>query len=132
MPKILGMGAALPATRVSNEELSTKLGRPAADIETLSGVRVRYYAAAGEGPSDLARAAAVTALEEAHATPADLEFLIFATMTPDVTFPGSGCYLQEKLGCGTIGALDLRAQCGGFLFALDVADQFLRAGAYRR
>ena len=53
-------------------------------------------------------------------------------MTPDVTFPGSGCYLQHKLGCATVGSLDLRAQCAGFLFAIDVANQFLAAGAYRR
>jgi 3-oxoacyl-[acyl-carrier-protein] synthase-3 len=61
-----------------------------------------------------------------------VELVIFATMTPDVTFPGPGCYLQHKLACRTIGALDIRAQCCGFLFALEVAEQFLRAGAYRR
>jgi 3-oxoacyl-[acyl-carrier-protein] synthase-3 len=53
-------------------------------------------------------------------------------MTPDVTFPGSGCYLQRQLGCGTIGALDVRAQCAGFLFGLVIADRFIRAGMYRR
>ncbi|MGH7822325.1 MAG: 3-oxoacyl-ACP synthase III family protein, partial [Candidatus Binatia bacterium] len=132
MPKILGMGAALASTVVSNEELAAKLGRSAAEIAARSGVERRYYARAGEGPSDLARIAAEAALVEARCAAGEVDFLIFATMTPDVTFPGSGCYLQDKLGCGTIGALDLRAQCCGFLFALDVADQFLRAGAYRR
>ena len=132
MPKITGMGYHLPERRVDNRELAEKLGVSARDIEERSGVQSRHYAADGEGPSDLARAAAEPALHEAGLAPEDIEFLIFATMTPDVTFPGSGCYLQDKLGCGTIGALDLRAQCSGFVFALEVADQFLRAGAYRR
>jgi 3-oxoacyl-[acyl-carrier-protein] synthase-3 len=126
------MGEALPAKRVDNEELAFQLGRSAEEIERRSGVRHRYYAAAGEGPSDLARRAADTALKEAGARPQDIEFLIFATMTPDVTFPGSGCYLQEKLGCATIGALDVRGQCAGFLLALEIASQFLLAGAYHR
>lgn len=132
MPKILGMGEALPVRRVDNTELAAELGRSAEEIERSCGIRSRCYAADGEGPSDLACSAAGAALREAKIGPQDIEFLIFATMTPDVTFPGSGCYLQYKLGCGTIGALDLRAQCSGFLFALEVAGQFLRAGAYSR
>ncbi|MGH7898234.1 MAG: 3-oxoacyl-ACP synthase III family protein, partial [Candidatus Binatia bacterium] len=118
--------------RVDNHELARDLGCSAADIESLSGVESRYYAADGEGPSDLAKRAAESTFREAQVSAADVEFVIFATMTPDVTFPGSGCYLQDKLGCGTIGALDVRAQCAGFLFALDIAMQFLKAGRYRR
>ncbi len=132
MPKILGMGAALPARRVDNAELGAQLGLGADEIEARCGVRSRFYAAPGEGPSELARRAAGSALQEAGMTPQDIQFLIFATMTPDVTFPGAGCFLQEKLGCTPIGSLDLRAQCAGFLFALEVASQFLQAGAYRR
>jgi len=132
VPKILGMGYRLPERRVENEELAGNLGIAPALIEKQSGVRSRHYAAEGEGPSDLATAAAGVALREAGLAASDIEFLIFATMTPDVTFPGAGCYLQDKLGCGTIGALDLRGQCAGFLFALVVADQFLRARTYRR
>ena len=131
MPKIVGLGSALPARKVGNEELARDLGRSAADIEAAFGVRERSYAEAGQGPSDLAKLAAEGALREASLSATDVEFLIFATMTPDVTFPGAGCYLQEKLGCGTIGALDLRAQCCGFLYAVDVADQFLRSGSFR-
>jgi len=132
VPTILGMGYRLPERRVENEELAADLGIAAAEIERQSGVRSRHYAAQGEGPSDLANAAAIVAMGEAGLAPTDVDFLIFATMTPDVTFPGAGCYLQDKLGCGTIGALDLRGQCVGFLFALVVAEQFLRAGTYRR
>jgi 3-oxoacyl-[acyl-carrier-protein] synthase III len=132
VPKILGMGHYLPTRRVDNHELARDIGRSAADIEKESGVRSRHYAADGEGPSALAKNAAEHAFREAGMTARDIEFVIFATMTPDVTFPGAGCYLQDKLGCGTVGALDLRAQCGGFLFALEVAAQFLTAGTYRR
>jgi 3-oxoacyl-[acyl-carrier-protein] synthase-3 len=126
------MGHCLPERQVDNQELAGMLGVTSAEVEERSGVRSRFFAAEGQGPSDLAREAAVIALTEAQMGATDVDFIIFATTTPDVTFPGSGCYLQRKLACRTIGALDLRAQCAGFLFALEVADQFLRAGAYRR
>src|SRR5437764_12192717 len=121
------MGYRLPEQRVEYEELACNLFIAPAQIEKQSGVRSRHYAADGEGPSDLAKAAADVALREAGLTASDIEFLIFATMTPDVTFPGAGCYLQDKPGCGTIGALDLRGQCAGFLFPLLLADRYLRA-----
>jgi 3-oxoacyl-[acyl-carrier-protein] synthase-3 len=119
---------------VDNQELAQLLGLEPLqqDFADRSGPRSRFYAQSGQGPSDLAKVAAANALREAGIGATDIDFLIFATMTPDVTFPGAGCYLQHKLGCGTIGALDLRAQCSGFLFALEIADQFVRAGAYRR
>jgi 3-oxoacyl-[acyl-carrier-protein] synthase-3 len=132
MPKIVGMAYFLPSRRVDNRDLEEDLGLSAAEIQRRTGVRSRRYAEEGTGPSDLACEAARIALAEAGMTPKDVEFLIFATMTPDVAFPGSGCYLQDKLGCRTVGALDLRAQCCGFLFALEVAEQFVRAGKYRR
>ena len=83
------------------------------------------------GPSDLAVPAAAEALAQARLEPSAVEFLVFATLTPDVTFPGSACYLQDKLALGTIGALDVRGQCAGFLMGLMVADSYLRAGIYR-
>src|SRR5215470_7596818 len=83
------------------------------------------------GPSDLAVPAAGQALREAAIAAPDVEFLIFATMTPDVTFPGSACYFQDKFGLGTVGALDIRGQCAGFLTALMIADDYLRTGIYR-
>ena len=128
------MGYCLPERRVENADLVRELGGTA-EVEmavNACGVRSRHYAGEGVGPSDLAKAAAGNALREASLDAKGVEFLIFATMTPDVTFPGAGCYLQDKLGCATVGALDVRAQCAGFVFALDVASQFLAAGAYRR
>lgn len=65
-------------------------------------------------------------------TAAEVDFIIFATMTPDVTFPGAGVYLQHELGCGTTGALDIRAQCAGFIYSLAVADRFVHSGSHRR
>src|SRR5262249_19618785 len=62
----------------------------------------------------------------------DVDLIIFATMTPDIGFPGSGCFLQHHLDCGTVGALDVRAQCAGFLYALAIADRFVRAGKAAR
>jgi 3-oxoacyl-[acyl-carrier-protein] synthase-3 len=83
------------------------------------------------GPSTLAAQAAREALERAGLATADVDFIIFATATPDVTFPGAGCFLQHQLECGTVGALDVRGQCAGFLYGLMIADQFLRTGTYR-
>lgn len=110
---ILGVGHHLPAS-----------------IERL-GVR-RPIAVEPVGPSTLAARAAESAFAAGGVEAADVDFIIFATMTPDVTFPGAGVYLQHTLGCGTIGALDIRAQCAGFVFSLAIADQFIRSGAYRR
>jgi 3-oxoacyl-[acyl-carrier-protein] synthase-3 len=84
------------------------------------------------GASDLALPAARHALERAGATPADVDFIVFATMTADVTFPGSAVYLQDKLGCGTVGALDIRGQCCGFLMGLMASETYVVGGTYRR
>src|SRR5207247_283413 len=97
------------ARAVSNEELAGALGASAARLAELTGVTRRHHADDGHGPSDLAREAALAALAGAGLEPADVDLIVFATMTPDVAFPGSGCYLQNKLGCRTVGALDVRA-----------------------
>jgi 3-oxoacyl-[acyl-carrier-protein] synthase-3 len=83
------------------------------------------------GPSDLALAPAGSALAQARVAVDAVDFLIFATMTPDVTFPGAACYFQDKLRCRTVGALDVRGQCAGFLSGLMIADGFIAAGVYR-
>ncbi|MGD0949019.1 MAG: 3-oxoacyl-[acyl-carrier-protein] synthase III C-terminal domain-containing protein [Candidatus Binatia bacterium] len=110
---ILGLGHHLPA-----------------EVEC-AGVR-RPIAVEPVGPSALAVPAATQALQQAALTPDAVDFIIFATTTPDVTFPGSGCWFQRQLGFGTTPALDIRAQCAGFVFGLSIADQFLRAGVYER
>jgi len=125
---VLGCGRHLPARRVTSDELARGLGGSGASITARSGVAVRHYAEAGEGPSDLAREAAILALAEADLGTDDVDLIVFVTMTPDIAFPGSGCFLQDKLGCRTVGAIDVRAQCAGFLFALATADRFVRTG----
>lgn len=84
------------------------------------------------GTSELGARASRAALTAAGMGAEDVDFIVFATINPDVAFPGSACYLQHKLECGTVGALDVRAQCAGFVCALMVADQFIRNGQYRR
>ena len=100
------------------------------EVETL-GVR-RPIATDPVGPSTLAVPAAHQALAQAGLSAEMIDFIVFATMTPDVTFPGAGCFFQDQMGCGTVGALDIRAQCAGFVFGLVIADQFIQAGAYER
>jgi len=124
----LGWGIDLPARVVINEELAPALGMDAAAIERISGVRARRRAEAGLGPSDLATRAAERALAAAGLGAADVDLIVFAAMAPDIAFPGSGCFLQDKLGCRTVGAIDVRSQCTGFLAALATADAFVRAG----
>lgn len=128
---VLGCGRHLPPRVVTNEELAADLDRTPAAILAQTGVARRRWVEPGLGPSDLARDASSAALAMAGLEPADVDLIVFATMTPDIAFPGSGCLLQDKLGFRTVGALDTRAQCAGFVFALAVADRFVRAGSAR-
>ncbi|MGH7787809.1 MAG: 3-oxoacyl-ACP synthase III family protein [Candidatus Binatia bacterium] len=111
MPALLGIAHHLPA-----DQAVGALRRPIATDPV--------------GPSDLAVEPARRAMQQAGLEVADTQFIIFATQTPDVTFPGSACYFQHKFGCDTVGALDVRGQCAGFLMGLMTADSFLRAGVY--
>ena len=107
------------------------LGHHLPPLVEAAGVR-RPIAVEPMGPSTLAVPAAQLALAQAGLAPEAVDFIVFATMTPDVTFPGAGCFFQDQMGCATIGALDIRAQCAGFLFGLVIADSFVQAGAYER
>jgi 3-oxoacyl-[acyl-carrier-protein] synthase III len=129
---VIGCGAALPPRTVTNDELAALLDVSPAAIAERTGITRRHWVAPGLGPSDLGRDAAVATLANAALTPDDVDLIVFATMTPDIAFPGSGCFLQDKLGCRTVGALDVRAQDAGFLFALATGDRFVRAGAAER
>jgi 3-oxoacyl-[acyl-carrier-protein] synthase-3 len=130
--RAIGWGGALPPRVVSNEELAPSLGTTAAAIAEGTGISRRHYVVPGVGPSDLAREASVAALGQAGLGAGDVDFIVFATMTPDIAFPGSGCFLQDKLACRTVGAIDVRAQCAGFLFALVSADRYVRSGKAAR
>jgi 3-oxoacyl-[acyl-carrier-protein] synthase III len=125
--RIIGLSSHLPGSPITCRQLAETLG-VSADVLERTAIPARYHAAVGQGPSDLAREAAGVALERARTAVEDLGLLIFATATPDVTFPGAACYLQEKLGAATIGALDVRAQSAGFLCALELAASFAAQG----
>jgi len=122
--RLLGLGRDLPGAEIGNDALASALGASAAEITQMTGIARRHHAAAGEGPSDLALRAATEALAAAGTAVSELGLIVFATATPDVTFPGAACFLQDKLAAPTVGAVDVRAQSAGFLCALDLALAF--------
>lgn len=126
--RFLGLGGHLPARRVTNEELAPKLGVTPEWIVTRSGVQERRYCEPHEATSDLGLEAAKRALDDAKVSPAELDLIIFATLSPDHEFPGSGFFFQHKLKTRTIPVFDLRAQCSGFVYGLAIADSFIRTG----
>jgi len=129
---ITGTGHYVPPKVVSNFDLEKIMNTTDDWIVQRSGIRTRHYADDGVGSMAMGVEAARRALADARCAPADVDFIIAATLSPDQYFPGIGVQIQAELGCGTIGALDVRAQCSGFLFALSVADQFIRTGTYKK
>jgi 3-oxoacyl-[acyl-carrier-protein] synthase-3 len=127
---ITGTGRYVPPKVVTNFDLEKIMNTTDEWIVQRSGIRARHYAEDGVGSLALGLEAARLALEDARCTPEDVDFIIAATLSPDQYFPGIGVQIQAGLGCRTIGALDIRAQCSGFIYALSVADQFIRAGTY--
>lgn len=122
--RILGLGRYLPGDPVTNESLASALGASPDELTRATGIASRHHASDGQGPSDLALRAATDALAAARTEVSQLGLIVFATATPDVTFPGAACYLQDKLAAPTVGAVDVRAQSAGFLCALDLALAF--------
>jgi 3-oxoacyl-[acyl-carrier-protein] synthase-3 len=129
--RILGTGACLPDRVVTNEELAQMMDTSDAWIRERTGIRERRFVEPGTGTSELALGASRRALEAAGIETDDLDHIILATLSPDYTFPGSAVILQDMLGIGTVGAMDVRNQCSGFLYGLAVADAFIRTGQYR-
>ena len=130
-PYFSGTGFYLPPRVVTNNELSTYLDTSDEWIQERTGIKERRYVEVGVGPSDLAIPAAKQALEAAELEVADIDFMIFATSTPDFYAPGSGCLLQDKMGFNEIGALDIRVQCSGFLYGLSIAEQYIKTGVFK-
>ena len=128
---IAGSGSEIPPTRVTNAMLARIMDTSDEWIRERSGVEARHYVERGAGTSDLGVAAARRALDHAGLTPADVDLVIFATMTPDHFFPGSGALLQAKLGLREVPCFDIRQQCVGFLYGLQLADAQIRAGLAR-
>jgi 3-oxoacyl-[acyl-carrier-protein] synthase-3 len=128
---IVGSGTEIPGNRVTNDMLARLMDTSDAWIRERSGIETRYYVDPGVGTSDLAVPAARRALEAAHVDPREVDLVIFATMTPDHFFPGSGGLLQTKLGLPPVPCFDLRQQCVGFVYALQMAHAQIRAGLAR-
>ena len=130
-PYISGTGFFLPPRIVTNDELSSYMDTTDEWIQERTGIKERRYVEKGVGPSDLAIPATEQALKAAGLTVSDIDFIIFATSTPDFYAPGSGCVLQEKMGFNEIGALDIRVQCSGFIYGLSIAEQYIRTGNFK-
>jgi 3-oxoacyl-[acyl-carrier-protein] synthase-3 len=122
----------VPPGIVTNDMLSRIMDTSDEWILPRTGIRERRYVDPAQGSSTLGVLAARAALENAGLTAKDIDFVIFATMTPDHYFPGNGGLLAHALGMETTHALDIRMQCAGFLSGLQTADAFIRSGTYDR
>lgn len=129
---ITGTGRFIPHRVVSNFDLEKKMNTSDEWIRQRSGIVERHYAEVGVGSSSLAYEAALKAIEDAQIDKSEIDFIIAATLSPDHYFPGIGVIVQANLGLSHIGALDVRNQCSGFIYGLSVADQYLRAGTYKK
>ncbi|GFZ77783.1 beta-ketoacyl-ACP synthase III [Elstera cyanobacteriorum] len=126
--RIIGTGSYLPARIVTNDELAQRVDTSDEWIQQRSGIRQRHVAAEGETTADLAEAAARQALEAAGVAASELDLIILATTTPDDTFPSTATKVQARLGMVRGAAFDVQAVCSGFVYALAVADNFIKAG----
>jgi 3-oxoacyl-[acyl-carrier-protein] synthase III len=129
--RFLGTGFAVPDRVVTNDDLSRLMDTSDEWIRTRTGIQERRWVREGETGADLAHAASVRALEAAGLQPGDIDLIVYATSTPDHFAPGNGVYLQRLLGLGPIPSIDIRNQCSGFVYALSIADAFIRCGRYR-
>src|SRR5277367_7197029 len=125
---VIGCGAYLPSRIVTNEELATRVDTTDEWIVQRTGIKQRHVAAEGEFTSDLALAAARNAIAHAGIGIDEIDMVIVATATPDNTFPATATKVQHKLGMTRGFAFDVQAVCSGFVYALSVADNFIKAG----
>ncbi|GAC1583839.1 MAG: ketoacyl-ACP synthase III [Polyangiales bacterium] len=130
--RITGAGHYVPTKVVTNDDLAKLMPTTNEWIVQRTGIKERRFIEhSGIGAADLAIPAAKMAMEQAGIGPLDLDAIIFATLSPDYNFPGSACLLQTRLGARQVCALDVRNQCSGFLYALSIADAWIRASVYR-
>ncbi len=130
--RIAGVGHYVPERVVTNHDLEQLMDTSDAWIQERSGIRERRFVDPGTGSTALGVKAAQGALADAGWDATDVQFIIFATLSPDLYFPGNGVLLQAQLGLESIGALDVRTQCTGFVYGLSTADAFIRTGMYDR
>jgi len=128
---IVGSGRHVPGQPITNDDLARVMDTNDAWIRPRSGIQQRHFVAEGEGVSDLALVASQRALESAEIDKSDVDYIIFATMTPEYAFPGSGVLLGAKLGIPGVPALDIRQQCAAMPFGMQIADGLVMTGAAR-
>jgi 3-oxoacyl-[acyl-carrier-protein] synthase III len=134
MPRsfIAGIGMYVPKNVFTNDDMTRYMDTSDAWIRERTGIQERRFAERlGETTTTMGVEAAKQAIERASITPADIDFIIFATLSPDYYFPGCGVLVQRAMQMGEIGALDVRNQCSGFIYALSIGDQFIRSGMYK-
>ncbi len=129
--RIIGSGFALGEHLITNEDLAKMLDTSDEWIRERTGIETRYYAEHGTTTTELGARASLAALEDAGVAKEEVDYVVFATMTPDYFFPGCGALLQHRLGLRDVPALDIRQQCTGFLYGLSVADAMLKSGHAR-
>jgi len=131
--RVSGTGSCLPAHRISNEDLIAR-GIDTNDewIVTRTGIKARHLAEAGQTSSDLGLIAAQRAMAMAGVAADQIDLIIVATSTPDFVFPSTACLLQSKLGNKGATAFDVQAVCSGFVYALTIAEKFIRSGSHKR
>ena len=126
--RIAGTGSALPVRVVSNDELAQRVETSDEWIATRTGIRQRHVAGEGETTVSLGRDAALRAMEAAGVEPGEIDLIVFGTTTPNLIFPSSACLMQAELGIVGCPAFDVNAACCGFVYAISVADKFIRSG----
>jgi 3-oxoacyl-[acyl-carrier-protein] synthase-3 len=129
--RIAGTGSFLPERILTNAELEKLVDTTDEWIASRSGIRQRHIAAEGQTTGDLAYGAALAAMESAGVTAAEIELIVLGTTTPDLIFPSTACLLQHRLGADGCAAFDVNAACSGFIYALSIADKFIRSGAVK-
>ena len=130
--KIAGIGMYVPKNVVTNNDLSKYMDTNDEWIQERTGIKERRYAdRTEETTTTMGVEAATIAIERAGITPQDIDFIVFATLSPDYYFPGCGVLVQRAMKMKEVGALDIRNQCSGFVYALSVADQFIKTGMYK-
>ncbi|WP_430409641.1 3-oxoacyl-ACP synthase III family protein [Kordia sp.] len=131
--RIIGLGHYVPDNVVTNDDLSKLMDTNDEWIQERTGIKERRFAVKGteDTTSGMGVKAAKVAIERAGIDKDDIDFIIFATLSPDYYFPGPGVLVQKALDIKTVGALDVRNQCSGFVYAISVADQFIKTGMYK-
>ncbi len=129
--RIAGTGSYLPEKVLTNDDLSRFVDTSDEWIRSRTGIRERHVAAEGQTTGDLGVEAALRALEAAGVDPGDLDLIVVGTTTPDLVFPSTACLIQARLGALGCTAFDVNAACSGFIYALSVADKFIRSGDAR-